>query len=194
MSTCTSPIKWKPSYSILLWVSNSFWRAKRVRLISLIFNFSFFFLRTKNEIFSSRGTGEEACLGVIDSFLDLSKTLRKLNGLPLEITSTQGTSAVFRYSALFPSLPHVHIGMKKSLASDDKSMFFKDGGILQHTPLYVDPIDGKLYRNSCILFLAIILFVLNFLLIYVSCDTIFDEQQMAKRLGSDSRSTSCLLH
>lgn len=103
--------------------------------------FSFVF---QNERFASRGTGEEASRKVMDSFADLAKILRQLKDVPLEITSAQGTSPVFRYSALFPALPNVQAGMKKSLTSDGTSMFFKEEVALQHTALHVAPIDGKM--------------------------------------------------
>jgi len=85
----------------------------------------------------------------MDSFLDLSKTLRQLKDMPLDITSVQGTSAIFRYSALFPNSPHAQIGMKKSLTSDEKSTFFKIKETLQHTPLYVAPIESMMLSSEC---------------------------------------------
>lgn len=116
----------------------------RTVLFRLLIFISFVF---KNELFQSRGTGEEACLDVIDSLLDLSKTLRQLKSIPFEITSVQGTSAVFRYSALFPSIPHTQVGMMKSQVSDEKSTFFKIDGTLQHAPLYVSPIESKIFHG-----------------------------------------------
>ena len=99
---------------------------------------------------------------MIDSFLELSKTLRQLNDLPLEITSTQGTSSAFRYSALFPTLPHVQIGMKKSLISDEKSLYFKEIGTLQHTPLYVAPIEGWYDFKNNTIFCGLLINTLKF--------------------------------
>lgn len=50
------------------------------------------------------GTGEEACRKVIQSFDQLTKQLRDLKDLPLDIIATQGISPVFRYCDVFPPL------------------------------------------------------------------------------------------
>ncbi|XP_072050523.1 nucleolar protein 6-like [Amphiura filiformis] len=51
---------------------------------------------------SSLQSGEEENVAVIQAYTNLSKCLRKLEGLPLAITSVQGVSPVFRYAEVFP--------------------------------------------------------------------------------------------
>lgn len=43
------------------------------------------------------GTGEEAHVTLMDSFNSLSKELRKLDGLPLQVSSVRGISPAFHY-------------------------------------------------------------------------------------------------
>lgn len=50
------------------------------------------------------GTGEEATMKVIQAFDSLSKDLRSLQDLALEVTALQGISPVFRFTECFPAL------------------------------------------------------------------------------------------
>lgn len=61
-------------------------------------------------------TGEEQCKKIEDAFMEFSKQLRGLRGLPLAITSVQGASAVFRQSSVFPALPWIGRTPRKMLA------------------------------------------------------------------------------
>ncbi|KYO18444.1 nucleolar protein 6 [Alligator mississippiensis] len=51
------------------------------------------------------GTGEEAMVGVIRSYDDLSRKLWKLEGLLLTVTAVQGTHPALRYTDVFPPAP-----------------------------------------------------------------------------------------
>ncbi|XP_067840686.1 nucleolar protein 6 [Heptranchias perlo] len=48
---------------------------------------------------------EEKTISVVQSYDDLSRKLWNLNGLPLTVTSVQGTHPVFRYTEIFPPVP-----------------------------------------------------------------------------------------
>ncbi|XP_051895991.1 nucleolar protein 6 [Pristis pectinata] len=48
---------------------------------------------------------EEKTISVVKSYDDLSRKLWNLNGLPLTVTSVQGTHPVFRYTDVFPPEP-----------------------------------------------------------------------------------------
>ena len=54
--------------------------------------------KDKQKASSSRQSGEEENLAVIQAYTNLSKSLRQLDKLPLTITSVQGVSPVFRYA------------------------------------------------------------------------------------------------
>ncbi len=77
------------------------------------------------------------------SFNDLSATLRNLKDLPLEVTSMQGTSPVFRYSEPFPSLPNIHTKMKNMYATSENVTVFNSKLPSSNVPLYVAPITGN---------------------------------------------------
>ncbi|XP_066470854.1 nucleolar protein 6 [Tiliqua scincoides] len=51
------------------------------------------------------GTGEEAMVGVVRSYDDLSRKLWNLEGLPLAVTAVQGTHPALRYTDVFPPVP-----------------------------------------------------------------------------------------
>lgn len=102
-------------------------------------------IRFQNNRFNSEGSGEEAVFKILASFNELSNTLRQLKDIPLEITTVQGTSAVFRYSELFPALPNVHTSIKKILKSTDTAHVFKTDAEMKHVPLYIAPIEGKYF-------------------------------------------------
>lgn len=72
-----------------------------------------------------------------------------MKDIPLEITSVQGSSAVFRYSDLFPPLPNTHTKLK-SLTSTDTAVVFKCEILPKHIPLYIAPVEGKPDRNNSI--------------------------------------------
>lgn len=71
------------------------------------------------------GTGEEQIVDVLQAFDCLSKQLRKLDGLVLNINSVQGISAVFRYTEVFPPLPIVSLN-KITDAISQKKCILKD--------------------------------------------------------------------
>ncbi|XP_069482963.1 nucleolar protein 6 [Ambystoma mexicanum] len=51
------------------------------------------------------GTGEEQIINTVKSYDDLSRNLWSLDGLPLTVTSVQGTHSVLRYTDVFPPVP-----------------------------------------------------------------------------------------
>lgn len=73
----------------------------------------------------------------------MSTTIRLLKDIPLEITTVQGTSAVFRYSELFPTLPNIHSSVKKTLSNKDTALVFQTDSEIKLVPLYIPPIEGK---------------------------------------------------
>lgn len=94
--------------------------------------------------FTSYGSGEEAHITLMESFNSLSKQMRKLNDLPLQISSIQGISPAFHFSEvntslvlLFVSVTSYHVfinslvslihwskgGLRKNLEGNKKSYF-----------------------------------------------------------------------
>nr|XP_014349230.1 PREDICTED: nucleolar protein 6 [Latimeria chalumnae] len=68
------------------------------------------------------GTGEEENVSVVRSYDDLSRKLWNLEGLPLNVTSVQGTHPALRYTDVFPPVPvkpdysyHVRVQSSQSL-------------------------------------------------------------------------------
>uniref|UniRef100_A0A8C7MSX6 Nucleolar protein 6 n=1 Tax=Oncorhynchus kisutch TaxID=8019 RepID=A0A8C7MSX6_ONCKI len=54
-------------------------------------------------------TGEEESLKVVQSYDDLSRKLWRLEGLPLSLTSVQGSHPALRYTQVFPSPIHLKL-------------------------------------------------------------------------------------
>ena len=46
-------------------------------------------------LFSSIDTGEGVSVGVVDAFIELSRELRQLKDLPLDIATVKGASPIF---------------------------------------------------------------------------------------------------
>ncbi|XP_078530850.1 nucleolar protein 6 [Lissotriton helveticus] len=52
-----------------------------------------------------KGTGEEQLMSIVKTYDDLSRKLWSLEGLPLTVTSVQGTHPALRYTDVFPPVP-----------------------------------------------------------------------------------------
>ncbi|XP_038646615.1 nucleolar protein 6 [Scyliorhinus canicula] len=57
------------------------------------------------ELEKGRSGSEEKTISVVQSYDDLSRKLWNLSGLPLNVTSVQGTHPVFRFTEVFPPVP-----------------------------------------------------------------------------------------
>lgn len=88
------------------------------------------------------GTGEEAARHVIDAYDKLTKQLRAISDLPLDISSIQGVSPVFRFCDVFPPLAGYHASGKETIIDEGKScLLLKDK--LFKAPRYTAPVEGK---------------------------------------------------
>uniref|UniRef100_UPI00398EAFAB nucleolar protein 6 n=1 Tax=Pristiophorus japonicus TaxID=55135 RepID=UPI00398EAFAB len=57
------------------------------------------------EVEKGSAGSEEKTISIVQSYDDLSRKLWNLSGLPLTVTSVQGTHPVFRYTEVFPPIP-----------------------------------------------------------------------------------------
>ncbi|KAG8194848.1 hypothetical protein JTE90_017281 [Oedothorax gibbosus] len=82
------------------------------------------------------GTGEEAHAAIMQSFNTLSKQLRNLDKLPLQVASIQGSSPSFRFSEVFPPLSVLHQANAKHSYVEGHIMKLKDtgSGVPPYTP------------------------------------------------------------
>nr|CAD7423699.1 unnamed protein product [Timema monikensis] len=88
------------------------------------------------------GTGEEATLAVLSVFNELSKQVRELNALPLEIISVQGTSPVFRYTDTFPPLAAQSRPGKKVTKDGPTCILLNDTSAIGMAPRWVPAIEA----------------------------------------------------
>nr|CAD7404931.1 unnamed protein product [Timema cristinae] len=88
------------------------------------------------------GTGEEATLAVLSVFNELSKQVRELNDLPLEIISVQGTSPVFRYTDTFPPLAAQSRPGKKVTKDGPTCILLNDTSAIGMAPRWVPAIEA----------------------------------------------------
>nr|CAD7411264.1 unnamed protein product [Timema poppensis] len=91
------------------------------------------------------GTGEEATLAVLSVFNELSKQVRELNELPLEIISVQGTSPVFRYTDTFPPLATQSRPGKKVTKDGPTCILLNDTSAIGMAPRWV-PVIGAVIQ------------------------------------------------
>ncbi|XP_049938031.1 nucleolar protein 6 [Schistocerca serialis cubense] len=87
------------------------------------------------------GTGEEATLAVLSSYDGLTKQLRQLKDLPLEISTVQGNSAVFRYCEVFPPLSTTHKLQRSTCADRSLCYIFLEDSPHKHIPRWVLPVE-----------------------------------------------------
>ncbi|CAG2059589.1 unnamed protein product, partial [Timema podura] len=88
------------------------------------------------------GTGEEATLSVLSVFNELSKQVRELNDLPLEIISVQGTSPVFRYTDTFPPLATQSRPGKKVTKDGPNCILLNDTSAIGMAPRWIPVIEA----------------------------------------------------
>nr|CAD7260993.1 unnamed protein product [Timema shepardi] len=88
------------------------------------------------------GTGEEATLAVLSVFNELSKQVRELNDLPLEIISVQGTSPVFRYTDTFPPLATQSRAGKKVTKDGPTCILLNDTSAIGMAPRWIPVIEA----------------------------------------------------
>lgn len=91
------------------------------------------------------GTGEGASLACIDSFNEIGKSIRKLEGLPLIVNSVQGVSPVLRYTDAVPPLSRTHVDMKKQRKFKENCILAPVENEIKIAPGFVEPIEGILF-------------------------------------------------
>ncbi|CAK9819413.1 Nucleolar protein 6 [Anthophora plagiata] len=94
----------------------------------------------------SYGTGEEAALKVINVFDTLEKDLMSLSDIPLSIHGVQGSSAVFRYTDVFPPLATVHRPNKECLKKNNNCLKLSDN--ICKAPKYVHALEASLQLST----------------------------------------------
>ncbi|XP_043516019.1 nucleolar protein 6 isoform X3 [Frieseomelitta varia] len=92
------------------------------------------------------GTGEEAALRVINVFNCLEKDLMSLTDIPLSIHGVQGSSAVFRYTDVFPPLATVYRPDDKLIKKHKKNLILSKR--ITTSPRYVCPLDVSLQLST----------------------------------------------
>lgn len=92
------------------------------------------------------GTGEEATLKVLKAFNVLEKNLMSLNDMPLTINGVQGSSSVFRYTEVFPSLATVYRS-KHGITSEDENCLIHSENTTM-SPMYVHALDVILQLST----------------------------------------------
>ncbi|XP_012215234.2 nucleolar protein 6 [Linepithema humile] len=93
------------------------------------------------------GTGEEATLKTLQAFNVLEKNLMSLNDMPLTINGVQGSSAVFRYTEVFPPLATVHRSTNKRITKDGKNCLILSENLAK-SPAYVHALDVTLQLST----------------------------------------------
>lgn len=86
------------------------------------------------------GTGEEASLRVIQVYNSLEKELTSLTDMPLSITGISGSSAVLRYTEVFPPIANSAVKEINPSGKNDKYKLLKEKN-LKKVPLYLQPIE-----------------------------------------------------
>ncbi|XP_017876904.1 nucleolar protein 6 [Ceratina calcarata] len=92
------------------------------------------------------GTGEEAALKAINAFNELEKNLMSLTDIPLSIHGVQGSSAVFRYTDVFPPLATTHRPVKRFIKARDNSLFLSES--IPAAPKYAHPLEVTLQLST----------------------------------------------
>ncbi|XP_050522298.1 nucleolar protein 6 [Daktulosphaira vitifoliae] len=87
------------------------------------------------------GTGEDASMRCIDSFNEVGKAIRELDGLPLTVTSVQGVSPVLRYTDVIPPLSRSHTDEKR-IKNTKGNCVLASTDEMKIVPGYVQPIEG----------------------------------------------------
>ncbi|XP_076620123.1 nucleolar protein 6 Mat89Ba [Colletes latitarsis] len=92
------------------------------------------------------GTGEEAALKVINVLNSLEKDLMSLTDLPLSIHGVQGSSAVFRYTDVFPPLATVYRPDDKLIKEGEMCLMLSEN--VDVAPKYVCPLEVSLQLST----------------------------------------------
>jgi len=90
------------------------------------------------------GTGEGASLSCINSFNEVGKSIRQLEGLPLIVSSVQGISPVLRYTAVIPPLSRTHVDNKKQRKTKGNCILTSTENEMKIAPGFVEPIEGMI--------------------------------------------------
>jgi U3 small nucleolar RNA-associated protein 22 len=91
------------------------------------------------------GTGEAASLCCIDTFNEVGKSIRSLEGLPLTVNSVQGISPVLRYADVIPPLSRTHVDNKKKRKTKGNCILTPTDEEIKIAPGLVEPIEGMLF-------------------------------------------------
>lgn len=91
------------------------------------------------------GTGEGASLCCIDSFNEVGKCIRELEGLPLTVSSVQGVSPVLRYADVIPPLSRTHVDNKKQRKIKENCILAPTEEKIKIAPGLVEPIEGMFF-------------------------------------------------
>ncbi|VVC45437.1 Hypothetical protein CINCED_3A008556 [Cinara cedri] len=94
------------------------------------------------------GTGEGASLCCIDSFNEVGKTIRQLEGLPLTVNSVQGISPVLRYTDVIPPLSRTHMDSKKKKNTKGNCILAPTEDEIKIALGFIEPIEGVLQFAS----------------------------------------------
>lgn len=116
------------------------------------------------------GTGEGASLCCIDSFNEVGKSIRQLEGLPLVVNSVQGISSVLRFADVIPPLSRTHVDNKKLRKTKGNCIMAPTDEETKIAPGFVKPIEG-------IFFFTLLYLIFNYL--KFRCFTICIQWKMA---------------
>ncbi|KZC04307.1 Nucleolar protein 6 [Dufourea novaeangliae] len=92
------------------------------------------------------GTGEEATLRVINAFNSLEKELMNLSDIPLSIHGVQGSSAVFRYTDVFPPIATINRPDNKLIKESKNSLVLSENATA--APRYIPPLEVCLQLST----------------------------------------------
>ena len=77
-------------------------------------------------------TGEEVSVGVVNTFIELSRELRQLKGLPLEIATVKGASSIFCHTEVLDNIPFLSLLMIIIIIFNDRSIPLSRGTASVH--------------------------------------------------------------
>lgn len=78
----------------------------------------------------------------IDSFNEVGKLIRQLDGLPLTVSSVQGVSPVLRFADVIPPLSRTHVDKKKQRKTKGNCLMAPAEDEVRIAPGFVEPIEG----------------------------------------------------
>lgn len=92
------------------------------------------------------GTGEEAVLKVMNVFNQLETDLMSITDIPLSIHGVQGSSAVFRYTDVFPPLATTYRPDNKLIRGSKDCLVLSEH--VTAAPKYVCPLEVSLQLST----------------------------------------------